>query len=146
MIGVIANSSDCAVISEFFELFKTPWEFYCSGRKYEVLLCAADRHFAENGAKLVIVYSGHEVSFDTEQKIRTTPGRQSNRILSRQGVRIPIYGSSLTFEQRGTGILVDQETNQAAIHQHKSQDRMAVRIGYDLFEEVRTLLKNGQPA
>ena len=28
MIGVIADSADHAVVREFFELFKTPWEFF----------------------------------------------------------------------------------------------------------------------
>ena len=28
MIGVIANPADHDVVCEFFELFKTPWEFY----------------------------------------------------------------------------------------------------------------------
>ena len=28
MIGVIADPAEADVVREFFELFKTPWEFY----------------------------------------------------------------------------------------------------------------------
>ena len=42
MIGVIATSPDHAVIREFFELFKTPWEFYRHDRSYDVVLCVGD--------------------------------------------------------------------------------------------------------
>ena len=31
MIGVIADPAEHDVVREFFELFKTPWEFYRSG-------------------------------------------------------------------------------------------------------------------
>ncbi len=43
MIGVIADSAEQEVVREFFELFKTPWEFYRRDRRYEVVLCAGDR-------------------------------------------------------------------------------------------------------
>jgi hypothetical protein len=33
MIGIIANPTEHSVVREFFELFKTPWEFYRSDRK-----------------------------------------------------------------------------------------------------------------
>ena len=46
------------MVREFFELFKTPWEVYESGRPYDVVLCAGDVHVPHNAAKVVIVYSG----------------------------------------------------------------------------------------
>ena len=47
MIGVIADSAEQNVVREFFELFKTPWEFYRRDRQYDVLLCAGDGQFDE---------------------------------------------------------------------------------------------------
>ena len=38
MLGVVADSAEQHVVQEFFELFKTPWEFYRADRQYEVLL------------------------------------------------------------------------------------------------------------
>ena len=63
MIGVIADSADHDVVREFFELFKTPWEFFKPDRKYEVLLCAGDFNFDET-AKLILRYSGSKIAFD----------------------------------------------------------------------------------
>ena len=37
VIGVVAKSSDENVVREFFELFKTPWEFVQPGRSYDVV-------------------------------------------------------------------------------------------------------------
>jgi hypothetical protein len=39
MIGVIADPAEHGVVREFFELFKTPWEFYRRDRQYDV--CSA---------------------------------------------------------------------------------------------------------
>ena len=56
IIGVIADTSEQDVIREFFEFFKTPWEFYRKDRQYEVLLCAGD-HQVDEAARLILVYS-----------------------------------------------------------------------------------------
>ena len=40
MIGVVARPEDHDVVREFFELFKTPWEFYRRDRRYRVVLQA----------------------------------------------------------------------------------------------------------
>ena len=145
MIGVVANSSEHDVVGEFFELFKTPWEFYRPDRRYEVLLCAANGDFDENTAKLVLLYAGQELPFDTEEKIEIA-SRRNNGMLSYKGARVPIYGDSVTFREKGTGVLVDEESQQAAIYQHQSRGGVVARIGYNLFGEVRTLLTAGQPA
>ena len=34
MIGVIAKTHERRAVEEFFELFKTPWEFYCKDQAY----------------------------------------------------------------------------------------------------------------
>jgi hypothetical protein len=144
MIGVIANPADHAVVSEFFQLFKTPWEFYRSDRRYEVLLCAGDCRIEERSARLVVVYAGHELPFDAEEKIEIA-SRRSNRTLSYNGSLIPVYGDSLTFHEKGTSARIDEESRQAAMHQHQSGGSVVARIGYDLFSEIRSLLTAGQP-
>jgi len=69
MLGVIANPTDHGVVREFFELFKTPWEFYRSDHRYEVLLCAGDAQLCRTAAKLVIIYAGSKTLFDAEVEI-----------------------------------------------------------------------------
>jgi hypothetical protein len=145
MIGVVANPADHAVVSEFFEMFKTPWEFYRSNRQYDVLLCATNGEFDENAAQLVLLYSGHALAVDAEKKVDIT-SRGSNRMLLYKGSRIPIYGESATFREKGKSLLVEEESQQSAVHQHSSTESVVARIGYGLFDEVRTLLTAGQPA
>lgn len=145
MIGVIANPADHAVVYEFFELFKTPWEFYRNDRRYEVVLCAGNGDFDESTAKLVLLYAGQELPFDAEEKIEIG-SRGHNSMISYKGTRIPLYGESITFREEGTNVLFDEEFQQAAMYQRVSRGRVVARIGYDLFAEVRTLLTQGQPA
>jgi hypothetical protein len=144
MIGVIADSADHDVVREFFELFKTPWDFYQPGRNYEVLLCAGDVGFDET-AKLALRYSGSKIAFDDQEKLQTRCLQGNSHVFSHQGNRIPIYGNCLTFPEIGNGILVDEASRECAAYIDESGDRAVARIGYDLFSEIRALLTSGQP-
>jgi hypothetical protein len=145
MIGVIADSAEHGVIREFFELFKTPWEFYRSDRQYEVLLCSGDGEFDESTAKLTLIYASGNLTFDAVEKIEIA-ARTRNRILLYKGDRIPIYGESVAFREGQPDLLIDEEFRYAAVHQQQLPCRVVVRIGYDLFSEIRVLLTSGQPA
>ena len=86
MIGVIANSSDECVVREFFELFKTPWEFYRADRRYDVVLCTGHSGLSplppgEGGrrpgegmglpaARVLLIYAGDEIPFDSAHDTR----------------------------------------------------------------------------
>jgi hypothetical protein len=145
MIGVIADSSEHGVIGEFFELFKTPWEFYRSDRQYDVVLCAGEGNFDESTAKLVLIYAGQNLARDAEDKI-TVASRRSNSVLLYKGYRIPVYGDCITFREREAGALVQEESGQATIRRQVFSGGVRTRIGYNLFAEVGTLLTVGQPA
>src|SRR5256712_1096339 len=142
MIGVIANLTEHGVIREFFELFKTPWEFYRSDRRYEVLLCAGDAQFCPTAAKLVIIYAGSKTLFDAEEEIDS---QRRSTILSYKGGRIPIYEGSITFRHKGFGILTDEISHGSAGYLQHSHGSTLARMGYHLFREVHTLLTVGQP-
>src|SRR5258708_26171284 len=111
MIGVEAEAADRSVVCEFFELFKTPWEFARRDRDYEVLLHAGDG-LREATGKLVLVYAGRKVSFDQELEIRS--GRDSSHrcILSYRESRIPIYGESVTFPVQGSQLLTREDSQE----------------------------------
>lgn len=144
MIGVIADPADHDVVREFFELFKTPWEFCRSGRRYEVLLCGGDYPVHENDANLVMIYAGQKHQCDAEHNFDIAGERKITRILAYKGNRIPIYGNSVTF--RGAeASLHDEESRESAMHLRHCDGRALVRIGYDLFREIRALLTVGQP-
>jgi hypothetical protein len=143
MIGVIADSAVHDVVSEFFELFKTPWEFYRSDRQYEVVLRCGDSDFDENAAKLTVVYTNSDRVFAVGRiKIAS---RTKDRMLMYNGTEIPLYRESVTFHGPPNDVLVDKGSRQPALHQEQFKENILVYVGYDLFHEVRFLLTRGQP-
>jgi hypothetical protein len=144
MIGVIADSAEHNVVREFFELFKTPWEFYHTDRQYDVLLCAGDAQF-DGTAKLVLFYAGRKTHFDDQQKIQTGRQRKLACIFSYQENRIPIYGDTVTFLEKESSLLMEEDSQECAAYLDGPRGATLARIGYDLFSEVRTLLTVGQP-
>ena len=146
MIGVIANPTEEAAVCEFFELFKTPWEFYQNGRQYEVLLYAGDAKVDQHPAKLVLIYAGRKLPLDAQEEVDTVCGGADTRTLSYKGTEIPIYGDSVTFREKKSVLLVDTKSQQPAAYLDQSGGRAMARIGYDLFREISALLTVGQPA
>ena len=145
MIAVVANESEEITVREFFELFKTTWEFYEPQRKYDVLLCAGAYNFDENAAKLVLIYSGAKLPLDDAEKVQVAEGGKDPCTFPYQGFAVPIYGDHLFFRDN-TGALPARELPDSVIYRPQSLVREVVRIGYDLFAEVRALLTAGQPA
>ncbi len=145
MIGVIADSSEESLVREFFELFKTPWEFYRSGRHYEVTLCTKDGRFDES-ARLVIFYAGSVTDFDSEHDIRIGHQRSQPSVSLYRENRLPLYGDTVTFSEGQGDLLRDDCSQQSAAYVYRTGERVVARIGYDLFDEVRRLLTVGQPS
>ena len=58
---------------------------------------------------------------------------------------MPIYENCLLFDRPGNELLVHEETNSAAASAACGA-RTVVRLGFDLFKEIRYLLTQGQPA
>jgi hypothetical protein len=143
MIGVVTDPKNEAVVREFFELFKTPWEFYQTGRQYDVLLC--DRH-GFNAAELVLVYASQDPCYETTDRIDTAGRPTGGESLVYKGLRLPIYGNKNTFPGKEHSLLVDANSGEPALYVERSDGTTLVRIGYDLFHEIRTLLTAGQPA
>lgn len=144
MIGVIADSAEFGVVREFFELFKTPWEFYRKNQQYDVLICTGESQ-VEAEAKVSLVYAGRRLRFDDQQDTPVNSRVSRSCFLVNQGNRIPIYGDTITFAAKANGLLADEKTQECAAYLDTSGGRSLVRIGYDLFGEIRTLLTVGQP-
>lgn len=144
MIAVVAKEEEHPLVREFFELFKTPWEFYRSDREYEVLICSSD-WFEESSAKLVLVYGSGENPFDRKKRIQIRSQRP-NAVLTQEDGRLPVYGNCLTFHAGGSRILTVENTQEAAGLTINAGHQTLVRLGFDLFQEVRHLLTRGQPS
>ena len=143
MIGVLAHESQHLVVREFFELFKTPWEFYRAECQYEVIICC-DIRLPNASAKLVLLYGANPTQFDQEKQIEISSQR-SNTSLSYKGEPFPIYGNCLTFKNTGFDLLLDEGTQKPAAIEIASKEQVVLRIGFDLFNEIRHLLTRGQP-
>ena len=136
MIGVIADPSQNSVVCEFFELFKTPWEFHRSERKYDVVLCCGNAAYA-GSAKLVVSYaSAQSAAEDIKGPARIAASKQ---------YQIPIYCGTTSFPENDGQLLVDQSSGECLAYSYSSGDMIRAQIGYDLFNEIRTLLTIGQP-
>jgi hypothetical protein len=142
VIGVVAPVSEHAVIREFFQLFKTAWEFFEHGRDYDVVLCSGCPPI-ETSARLIVVYAGRD-AFSATEKIKPSEG--SVVLCSSQGDRIPIYGSCLAFPDSRNPLLMVERDGSAASLETRSREQQVVWLGYGLFYEIEFLLTDGQPA
>jgi hypothetical protein len=144
MIGVVAKGVEPSTVAEFFELFKTPWEFWRPGIQYDVLLCC-DGVIPENDARLILLYGSKQQAFEQYRGIQTQSidGRE---LVCFDGEQMPIYGRCLLFEHQDSNVLFHNGTNLAAAFTMHSGDQTVVRLGFDLFNEVYHLLTKGQPA
>ncbi len=144
MIGVIAKVGQLAVVEEFFELFKTPWELYEQGRAYDVVVATAD-NLPEVDARLVLVYGAETKNADERSGIALR-SRHIGGSLSYEGNALPIYGELATFESRGSAIpCVTAAYGAAGLHVTSADGAAVVRLGYDVFQEVQLLFSAGQP-
>ncbi len=141
MIGVVAEESELVAASEFFELFKSPWEPYRPGRHYEILLSSSNR-IPDNDAALVVIYSSQEDASADRQVARSARGPKLIRIC---GERIPIYGSYLVRDTTVDELLFHRTQRSVLRPWKRGGHQTVVRVGFDLFEEIRYLLTVGQP-
>jgi len=144
MIGVVADEAEHCVVAEFFELFKTPWEFHRPGAHYDVLICS-NGLVPKNKARLLFLYGARRQAFEECRSLGTGSASRHD-LLSFRGERMPIYGSCLLFDSPGNEVVIHERTKSAAAVSVTAGDQMVVRLGFDLFEEVRYLLTRGQPA
>jgi hypothetical protein len=142
MIGVAVQPDEREVATEFFELFKTPWEFYQSDKQYDVVLSTSD-DLIDNARRLLIVFDGGR--FDPRNG---TDSRNQFGILliSDEGRRFPIYGSLTTFPGESQRLLKKEGSQESVALVNQIGVKTILRVGYDLFGELRYLLTTGQPA
>ena len=143
MIGVIAGKAETDTAKEFFELFKTPWEFYRHNQSYDIIL-STKNDLPEIDAKLVILYSSEKTRWDGSNGIIIQSSYQ-NAAVTDDIYEIPVYGKLSTFETLGLPLIKLQENSQVVGQLIENSNTVFVRIGFDLFKEVQYLLREGQP-
>jgi hypothetical protein len=143
LIGVISRDSETPAVAEFFQLFKTPWEFYNAGHSYDVIISTQNQRM-DWKAKLVLIYSSEPGAIDSATKLAI--GDQCrNLTLAWNGVEFPVYGNTLTFDEKCKSIIGIKGNSKSAGVEIDVEGTKVVRLGFDLFEEVFSLLSSGQP-
>lgn len=143
LIGVLSEEHEKDVVQEFFELFKTPWEFYEPGLSYDVVL-SSKYDTPDLDAKLLIVYGATGKRIDSAYS--TKPQLARKGMLIEYGTReIPIYGDFTTFAGKGEALLQARGCSKGVALRLRGERGDIVRVGFDLFGEVCYLLTKGQP-
>lgn len=142
MITVICRESQMPIAREFFELFKVPWNIHTKGQSSPVYIVDGSLKVPEGG-ELAIVFGSVETDFDRKHGIRVHPGSGSVTPMISDGLP-PVYGGSAAIAMPS----VDSGNSNGAgkcFDVARLSDRTVIRVGWDLFEEVRFLLAEGQP-
>jgi len=144
VIGVICREDQGAVVEEFFELFKTPWETYVRGRQYSIVLTTTDE-VPQTNAKLVVSFGARPKSFDACNGLAVFPQCKQSPI-KYQDLWLPIYGGLALVDcaERGMTIVRGAQGN-VGVRIPLASGAALIRLGYDLFDEVRCLISTGQP-
>ena len=139
MIGIALKLYDPLVISEFFELFKTPWEFFKSNQFYEVII-TDEIQIDFNAQLIVVLHRDRDLNQDKSQcKFHQRPV-----ILHCNKVTFPIYTGIRRIEN-GSSLIHDVNTGECVGSYCYDKGKTILHIGYNFFEEAGHLITNGQP-
>ena len=143
MIGVLCRPSQVKAVEEFFQLFKTPWEYYAEGYCYDVVISTVPGT-QEITASLLLLYGRASIHPDGTIKTRQL-SEMSNLSLIYRGSRVPIYREMLVFcEGQCFDECIATNFGPGGL-KSLFEEKTVLRLGYDLFDEVEHLLSIGQP-
>lgn len=141
MIGVISRPEQSAVVEEFFQLFKTPWEFYQPGRSYDVVIATVENVPAVE-AGLVVLSSAARTNRDDDLGIRSGE-RNTGLVVEALQTRLPLYTLACELKAERGETLLKAGAELVAVKAQRD-GRTIIRLGYDVFAEVEHLLRVGQ--
>ena len=144
MIGVLSKDTEAWAVQEFFQLFKTPWEFCVPGKHYDLVIVTREEVPQDLRASTIVVYNSRPIAFDHEFGLMTTPRRCG--WVEWQGVEFPVYGDLAVFQSAGEPLVRLKQTLEVVGSMLGGAERPTVRIGINLFLEVALLITHGQPA
>jgi len=142
VIGVFADKDEKPIVEEFFQLFKTPWEWGTLEKRYDALLISADVE-SHPDAPVVIIYGSAAKKLDERYGLRLE--QRSAPLLKWKGQPFPVYQKAAVLDAAGKAILELDGTRESAGLRIGGESRAVYRFGFDLFREIETLLLSGQP-
>jgi hypothetical protein len=145
VIGVLSKENEAKVVEEFFQLFKTPWEFYIQDHSYDCVIATSEDIPEHLNAELLVIYHSDAIAFDHRADANVQSRGRCDWIEWR-GTELPIYGDLAVLGLDGEPFVQRKATGEPVAIDIEGLEQPAVRIGYDLFYEVEFLLSQGQPA
>ena len=145
MIGVLSKDSEAWAVQEFFQLFKTPWEFCVPRKRYDLVIATGEKIPQDLSASALVIYHSHAIELDDEFGLITTSRKRCGWV-EWQGIEFPVYGDLAVFQSVSQPLIRLKPTFEVVGGMFEGSERPTVRIGIDLFHEVALLLTQGQPA
>lgn len=143
MIGVCVETEKIQVLQEFFEFFKTPWELYNEDKMYDVVL--TDGVSAKTfHAHLVIVYNDGLTFVDAHYNVLPALSEDCKNIQC-SGHILPVYGVLAALKSTHRAVMTIEGTDRVAGIEIRHNGTHIIRIGYNIFSEIREILSSGQP-
>jgi hypothetical protein len=144
MVGVVSKVDEMGAVREFFQLFKTPWEFYVPHRSYDVVIVTSEEVPANARGNVLLIYNSSGTNLDDELGISIRSAQPPDWLESNVSA-FPVYRNSSVFEGAGTPILWRRGKAESVGLEFNGPAPQTIRVGYDLFEEIAFLLSQGQP-
>ncbi len=139
MIGIALRLCDATIISEFFELFKTPWERFKPDRVYDVIICDQVESNVHQARLVIVIHRGEGPTFENRATKLHEP------ILLRSGEAcFPVY-AGIRKITGGLPLVTVKDTGGCVGSRFDDESKTILHLGFDFFEETCYLLKNGQP-
>jgi hypothetical protein len=138
-LGILCNEAERPWAEEFFELFKTPWEFYRPERRYSAVI-STDPNSGPLNCDVLIIYS----SASGGDAAALIGGNGAPLFIDVPNARLPVYGNAASFSW-GVPLVRKSGSSAAVAVETRSASGRVIRVGYDLFDEVAFLLCHGQP-
>jgi hypothetical protein len=144
MIGVFCSSGQERLIAEFFELFKTPWQFARIGRRYPVSIVTTAEIDSWASSDVMISYGLYGAAIDERLGLA---GEDSalDAELSWNQHRFPVYGGAALFSDSGKAFIRHIASGRSVGIEARFKTCRIYRIGVDLVRQVERLLSVGQP-
>jgi hypothetical protein len=145
VIGVVSKDAEVDAVREFFQLFKTPWEFHREQGTYDVVIVTSKDVPTNLNTSLLLIYNSRITTFDNNEGISIEPAGKA-AWLNWELSAFPIYGEAAVLRGIGRPAVCRRGTTEPLGLEIDDAKQHTFRIGYDLFAEVAFLLSQGQPS
>ena len=144
-IGLATTPDRMPIAREFFELFKTPWEPAVPGRTYPVVI-ASGVPIDQLEARVFIVFGADRAAIDQTASRASEHRPGPLHVRWDDSTTFPVSHEVALFETMASEATLTAADGATVAYRWSAGDSTVHRIGYDLFDEIRTLLRDGQPA